>query len=496
MKVRSGIQPVAIARRSAPPKGCQANCRGAVVSGRATPFLRRQHRNEIPILIVAHSHLDCRGTLNPFRFNRFAARVLGTDDNDSARAALKEQLKQMLAVGQKELPLIEANAARNVEEGFGRLDAINRIGNQVFALDLEEPRNYAPTDAPVRFPHIWTAPWYTWVQYNGSIMQPMVRNAGESLGVRALVNLRGPAASRFDSTANIHNLYWIEEALAGKNPWAGAKAEPAAQNAKPAASPPGGTTPQFTGLLAPKWPVSTFPAIDETKRARGQTLYTELCQGCHLPPPGTPAFWASNRWVEIQGNKYLDLKQIPLADIGTDPAQAKGMATRTVVLPPDLPLKSNKSGQAVFANALGDMVENVANFWYKKNNIPAVQQDTMNGSRPNHLQIPLEYKARTLDGVWAAGPYLHNGSVPTLYDLLSPREKRPTIVHLGGREYDPTKVGYRNVEIKGGFALDTTKPGNSNAGHEFRDGPRGQGVIGRGLSDDERWALIEFLKTL
>ena len=51
-----------ITRRSAPPEGPQGNCRGAVAFGRATPSLRRKPRNEIPILIVAHSHLDCRGT--------------------------------------------------------------------------------------------------------------------------------------------------------------------------------------------------------------------------------------------------------------------------------------------------------------------------------------------------------------------------------------------------------------------------------------------------
>ena len=55
----------------------------------------------------------------------------------------------------------------------------------MFSLDLKNPKNYAAHSAPVHYPRIWNSPWFSWVQYNGSIEQPMVRNAGESLGVTA-----------------------------------------------------------------------------------------------------------------------------------------------------------------------------------------------------------------------------------------------------------------------------------------------------------------------
>ena len=409
--------------------------------------------------------------LNPARFDRFATRVLSGGDSAQTRTELRGQMTAMLSVGKRELPLIARNASRNVVEGFGRLDAINRIGNQMFALDLGIDENYAPITAPVHFPHIWTAPWYSWVQFNGSIMQPMVRNVGESLGVRALVNLKNPGKTQYDSTVRVENLHWIENALAGQHPLKGQK---------------------FTGLVAPKWPVA-FPPIDQARAARGAVLYQEMCQGCHLPEPGSQAFWASNRWRQIdkKGERYLDLVQVPVAEIGTDPEQTLGMAMRTVILPPDLPLKST-----MFGLALGEVVENVTNYWYRANGVTPAKRDQMNGSRPNLLQVPLEYKARTLDGIWAVAPYLHNGSVPTLYDLLSPREERPATVYLGDREYDPIKVGYRNVDIKGGFAMDTSQRGNMNTGHEFRNSPRGGGVIGRGLSVEERRALVEYLKRL
>jgi hypothetical protein len=81
---------------------------------------------------------------------------------------------------------------------------------------------------------------------------------------------------------------------------------------------------------------------------------------------------------------------------------------------------------------------------------------------------------------------LHNGSVPTLYQLLLPPEQRDTIFYAGNLEFDPQYVGFRSERFPGGFKLDTRLTGNSNAGHAY----------GAALSDDERWAVIEYLKIL
>ncbi len=106
------------------------------------------------------------------------------------------------------------------------------------------------------------------------------------------------------------------------------------------------------------------------------------------------------------------------------------------------------------------------------------------------------YKARPLNGIWAVAPYLHNGSVPNLYALLSPQSERPDKFWTGSKQFDPVKVGYDTSELKGGYLFDTANPGNSNKGHEFKDGPKGNGVIGPALSPDDRWAIIEYLKSL
>ena len=106
------------------------------------------------------------------------------------------------------------------------------------------------------------------------------------------------------------------------------------------------------------------------------------------------------------------------------------------------------------------------------------------------------YKARPLAGVWATPPYLHNGSVPNLYQLLSPQSERSTTFYRGTFEYDPKHLGYRPEAFKNGFEFDTRISGNHNSGHEFRAGQRGNGVIGPLLQPEERWALLEYLKVL
>ena len=86
-------------------------------------------------------------------------------------------------------------------------------------------------------------------------------------------------------------------------------------------------------------------------------------------------------------------------------------------------------------------------------------------------------------------PYLHNGSVPSLADLLEPAAQRPTRFYRGYDVIDPVKVGFVSSgpeAEQAGFAYDVTLPGNGNAGHEY----------GSGLSPDEKRALVEFMKTL
>lgn len=99
------------------------------------------------------------------------------------------------------------------------------------------------------------------------------------------------------------------------------------------------------------------------------------------------------------------------------------------------------------------------------------------------------YSNTPIDGIWARGPYLHNGSVPTLWDLLQPEAKRPTLFYRGYNVVDAQKVGFiaNGPEAeREGFKFDVQVVGNGNSGHTY----------GTDLSDDDKWNLIEYLKTL
>jgi hypothetical protein len=409
----------------------------------------------------------------PFRFDRFAHRILGPSPDAKSVADLRAQLDRNLELANTIHTLDVKVSPLSVPEGFGRLDALNRIGNTVFGLDLNAPENYVATSAPVHYPRIWDASWFTWVQYDASIEQPMVRNAGEALGVSAWVNLAGGSPALFDSSVQIEHIFQIEQALAGKQP---------------------DTQTGFSGLRPPKWPAGILPPIDAQLAAKGAPLYASLCQGCHLPPVSDAAFWSSTRWLPANaaGERYLDPVVVPITDIGTDPAQATDLRNRKLVLPAAIGI-----GQTDFGPALGTLVEKVVDRWYATQSppIPDAVRQQMSGNRANGIQAPLAYKARPLDGIWSTPPYLHNGSVPSLYALLSPVAERPRTFFLGSRAYDPVAVGYSEAPFEGGFEVDTSTPGNLNTGHEFNDGT-GAGIIGRRLQPDERRALVEYLKTL
>jgi len=406
------------------------------------------------------------------RFDRFADRLLGPDCSAEAKNDLRMQLSPVIAKVWKIIWLTTRVQHRAVEEGFARLDALNRIGNTIFAVDLNNPSNWVAYSAPVHYPRIWDSSWFTWIQYNGSIEQPMTRNAGEALGVNAVVDLT-PGKDLFTSSVNVQTIFELEQLLAGKQP---------------------GVTRGFNGLTSPKWPSNILPPINTDLAAKGEVLYGERCQGCHLPAVTKPEFWSSVQWrpPNSAGERYLDLKQPLIDEIGTDASDAEGMKDRRVATPPGLGITSND-----FGSALGQLVALTVKRWYDDQQPPTPDgvRQKMNGNRDNGVRAPLSYKARPLNGIWATPPYLHNGSVPNLYALLSPVAERPKTFYLGNREYDPINVGYHTEKFPGGFKLDTSSGANSNSGHEFNNGS-GKGIIGPLLSPDQRLALIEYLKTL
>jgi hypothetical protein len=109
--------------------------------------------------------------------------------------------------------------------------------------------------------------------------------------------------------------------------------------------------------------------------------------------------------------------------------------------------------------------------------------------RFTHFRKTNGYANHPLDGIWLRGPYLHNGSVPTLRDLLDPPERRPAVFYRGNDVFDQAKVGFvSDVAAEGGQTFsryDTHVPGNGNGGH----------LYGTTLTDEEKHAIVEYMKT-
>ncbi len=402
---------------------------------------------------------------DPPRFRRFAKRVLGPNHSHADRARLRQDLKYYLdnsfAELKATLPLFPT------PEGYGRTDALARIGNFVFGTELNNKKNLVVGDGPVNYPPIWDASWMDWVQYNGSIQQPMGRNVGEALGVRSRINLIGYPGAQFQNTIHVDNLHEIETLLGGDAPG--------------------------KGVWSPKWPEEILGKIDRATAAKGEQLYNQLCLHCHQPPMYSDDGRKAEHWTDYKdngGKQFFKVTMIPLEEIGTDPKEAQNFYNRKA--------NSGPLGQGTVSagDGLTFITQKVIDQAYAQLNLSAGQQEEWNGYRKNELRAPLAYKARPHNGIWATPPYLHNGSVPNLYELLSPVSERSKVFYLGNKQFDPVKLGLDTSPLEGATEFRVDLPGNSNAGHEFNDGPKGNGVIGRKLTKEERLQIIEYLKTL
>jgi hypothetical protein len=340
------------------------------------------------------------------------------------------------------------------EDGYGRNDAFGIGRNELFGAytdaDFTLGLNVLPADAPVSFPHLWGMEQTSWFQWGVNTNSVIERNIGQALGVGAIYE----PDNGYRSTVRLDNLHAMEEL-------------------------------QYK-LRSPEWPVELFGPIDTARAARGKQLFDRTCALCHE--------------TYTKNGKLNEYQLFPLDVVGTDPSAALNFE-RTVM---------TSEGPKPFGRAAFETVGRVKAAYYAEHNVPlsvqAVWEDRSERPDPEYRTPILDYekypdtrqrgiyRAKTLKGIWATAPYLHNGSVPTIYDLLLPAGQRPRTFQLGTREYDPIKLGYvtagaRFVLPPGmiPFVLDTRRLGNWNTGHEwwFYDG----------LDDEKRYDVIEFLKT-
>jgi hypothetical protein len=444
----------------------------------------------------------------PAKWDRFAAKVLGDADNPTNRTLLRGALAQLIDWQQT----VEAMNKMPLRYGFARLDAFGHIFNRV-ALAAGSPTQAPnPSDAPVSYPFLWNVPQHERVQWNGIApnkpftspigdafdVGALGRNAGEVIGVFGdLVMRPSPGLGGYVSSVDVRNLVSFEQ--------------------------------QLERLLPPAWPVAMFGELKPELVAEGRGLFfgKGRCDDCHQPldrtdlktpipakmslfsdkldPPGTDPWMACNAYsytAETGVMQGLSSSYFPGGTpFGEEAPLSEMLAAAVAGVLVGEKVDLIKAGTTSFFGI--DRPPVIA--WSAPKSLQVERGGLVDAVRSPEKQRRLDrcltkpsqalgYKARPLTGIWATAPYLHNGSVPTLWDLLLPPKQRPKAFHLGTREYDPKFVGYETAKsAENSFefrVIDTfgrAIDGNSNLGHDYDNAS---------FTDPERMALIEYLKSL
>src|SRR6267143_530579 len=449
-------------------------------------------------------------------FGPFAAVVLGAAAPDLVDiAALRRQVDAWYL----RFHTLMSRALPAPAWGPGRLDAVGMIFNRLTGLDLgPSPTfvtadNIKKADAPVRYPFLWNAaiqdktPWPGFAD-NGTDVLALARNLGEVFGVFVVfepkrdglfINFLNNNSASFDGLGKLEDLIKLIE--------------------------------------PPKWPWT----IDAAVAAQGKEIFARAtadggCVECHGVKPGKVRLPLVQTWAT------------PVKNVGTDTREynilawtAKSGALKGAFIPvATMPLKDTDQAFNILATSvIGSIAEQVLRGGaaqpasaliataldpqLPKKGLPSLKlprlppalrdlqvayhlptlpgQDRrelrIQGLRIPDLAAPAEpppakgsYEARVMHGIWAAAPYLHNGSVPTLAELLKPPTERIKQFKIGNA-YDNVNVGLAVEQTQFNTTMTTTdcgdlNSGNSRCGHEF----------GTKLPETEKKALLEYLKTL
>ncbi len=461
----------------------------------------------------------------PKKFERFANAVLEKPVSAEKTGLLRKEFSTWLEARQsyneRNLPAGDAPPF-----GHGRVDAFGAILNEVAVRFAEVPGNHAPVDAPVSYPVLWDAPQHDFVQWNGAaenkkskLLKVLVgtehigalgRNTGEVLGVFGEVDASEEPSIKelrhYPNSAKRDHLIAIEDSL--------------------------------QSLWSPQWP-KEFPPIDEDLKAKGKLLFDVHCAKCHesierddparsvtarMSDEGTDPLMAQNFFTRraktgvLKGRRVepLSKKSDRFGDEAPVGQMLKHLVQRSIIRSSKdimnkgeahvtkLLRRLNTSVDFQVSGRVIDHTESIAGdiagrFKFGSNGITRRVRGALGEAikrRASRLEEPItdeskvafNYKARPLNGIWASAPYLHNGSIPNLDELLKrPEERSKDVFKVGNAEFDPVKVGY---SIDEGDDFDPNLPGNRNTGHSYGHDD------GSPFTADERRQLIEYMKTL
>ena len=441
------------------------------------------------------------------KFDRFAKNVLGDKYNEENSDSLRQSLEGV-AIAAAERQQVNSLPESYPQDftSYARLDAFGNIQNAGTAFALHDLSNRNTPDGPVSYPFLWGSHQSDVVQWNASapntpVVGPLARNVGEVIGVFG--NLSMEPAPWWKKLFGLKVSYSANVDINGL----------------------GHLESYVKVLRSPQWPEQYLPAIDATKAAAGAQLFAGECAQCHQVVPR-----------QDEGKKYVSNKT-PVHVLGTDPVTAWnadrrcaktlilegtkkailagekfGAESAAISIPVngavglilDHPVESLEAGlrpirthssekssemEAGSSNSQKSLEELVSDHVQERRKIASSSPST-EATSCGDPDSELVYKGRPLNGIWATAPYLHNGSVPNLWEMLQSGDKRVTSFWVGNREFDPVKVGYLYDsglnEFKVLNSSGEIQPGNSNRGHEF----------GTTWTDEQKWAVIEYMKTL
>jgi hypothetical protein len=411
-------------------------------------------------------------------FDGFARAVLGPSPAAAEIAALRKDIQDWY------LPFhtIMDRGLPPQAWGPGRLDAVSMIFNRLSGLDIGPPPTYIieanikRADAPVRYPFIWNAYRQDHTQWpgfadNGNDLLGLGRNVGEVTGVFASYHPKKDAGRLTginfiaENSTNFSGLEALENLIKKIGP--------------------------------PKW---IWP-VNAALAAQGSTLFAQNCSsGCHEVKTGSvPSlnpFYKT--WATPVKNVGTDTREWSILDRKVDP----GVLAGAYILGLNDPLKNPEPAVNVLAlSAIGSIVQHTLpvalpdDFGEQITRAGTVftpATESLKGAFRYGQQAaaPGSYESRVLRGIWAAAPYLHNGAVPTLVELLKAPAERVAAFKIGPA-YDLDSVGLAVNQTAFSQVLQTTDctqldSGNSRCGHDF----------GTKLLPDQKKALLEYLKTL
>jgi mono/diheme cytochrome c family protein len=384
--------------------------------------------------------------------------------------------------------------------GPSRLDAVGMIFNRLTGLDLGPAPTYLiadnikTADAPVRYPFLWNAARQDFTQWpgfaqNGNDLLGLARNLGEVYGVFAVFQpIQNLIYTDYlhNNSANFDGLGKLEDLIKLIGP--------------------------------PQWPWQ----IDANLATQGEAIYNRngSCAGCHGIKPGQFRSLFGETWATPVQNVGTDTREYDILGWTAQTGALEGSYIPGVTEP----LKANDQ---IFNILTTSVLGSIAQHYVTSSGIlaaaqpPSIAADT---HVPSHLgarlppqlrdlegafrppagirRAPMSiapaaaqppphgaYESRVLQGIWATAPYLHNGSVPTLAELLKKPADRVKKFKIGPA-YDIVNVGLAADQTQFDYELQTgcgdINSGNSNCGHDF----------GTDLSEQEKKALLEYLKTL